>query len=970
MASLIFDQKKVPFLLTGSGQATVDVGLLDPNLPLNPNTPAIFKAGFSATGAQKVQLGTAQSVKLGLSASASLSITTLLPRDAGSPQLVDAGLEDFFAKGGNAEKLILVFDTAAKLDGSAGGSFVFAPLTAAGSVEAGAGGGYTYLRAFDQTRILSSILDEFFSSIRFPEHGDAAPAPGESITLRYGGYLKLGAEASAGFRLSGSKSLSLGDMALSEKYDLSILGKIGLTAGVAGHFSIRVSADAALPGWARVCVHRHRASSLAVAADVKVGFNNNLTGLPANPREFLGAVLGVNAKSFLNVFGKAVELSDPVNFEKALDGLAKKYIEEFTGKPIAQLKGTNFEDLLGMASNAVNSHTMLGDRAVTLFDRFFDRLDVLQPFLEKLSKLDDKGFVTLRADLTDERGHIFSQLTDGDPLGFLLDEIVIKSVRIDARAELNKRAEAVLALIENKDGDHKELRRAVELAKKSFGIDGFLSELSRVHTPENLKAAANQKLGMFVTRLLGELDSSDNFRKSFEKVHAVLGKIDGFGANLFKAFSDAASSSWKVALHAEYSRASETDALIDVAINMTSAEGRALMQSAGKGDFLEIVSHTDTDIVRLSEGVFTHKTRRESAFRVSISGWHLNYKYEGFDRVITSSEQRLVPSDQGIRIDSTVALETEKERKRRDESTHINFLLRALGESRGVVQAPSTNTAFLIDTLSSLTARYQIEFEDGATTASELNDYLAFARDLGFQNQGATLADLDAFLPKTANGGFGKVTVSYDVRFGRAALNALLSQSELSAHHEGEIRNTMRRNLRMNYLKGNSQQDVAIAYSTPAVYRTFLAEPVTFVNQSGREVQTPNGRISLSPTDLRHIQTLFGIEDKMIGAIRSLYEFMSSGQQINPRDFEKKLGKFGSAMKAYDDFDQTETKNGVGANSIFIMFDTLVRLAAGGPSAHAATLTLTSEVNGTSVEKIFLSDAATESAAAVATTGS
>jgi hypothetical protein len=62
-------------------------------------------------------------------------------------------------------------------------------------------------------------------------------------------------------------------------------------------------------------------------------------------------------------------------------------------------------------------------------------------------------------------------------------------------------------------------------------------------------------------------------------------------------------------------------------------------------------------------------------------GWHLNYSYEGFDRVITESEQRFVPSDRGVMILSTTTLEVERARKRRDEAMHVNFLFAGPGRA-------------------------------------------------------------------------------------------------------------------------------------------------------------------------------------------------------------------------------------------------------------------------------------------------
>jgi hypothetical protein len=57
-----------------------------------------------------------------------------------------------------------------------------------------------------------------------------------------------------------------------------------------------------LKGWARVRVQRQKSSSFGIAADVQVGFKNELENLPSTANEFLGAALGVNSKNFLDRF--------------------------------------------------------------------------------------------------------------------------------------------------------------------------------------------------------------------------------------------------------------------------------------------------------------------------------------------------------------------------------------------------------------------------------------------------------------------------------------------------------------------------------------------------------------------------------------------------------------------------------------------------------------------------------------------
>ena len=92
-------------------------------------------------------------------------------------------------------------------------------------------------------------------------------------------------------------------------------------------------------------------------------------------------------------------------------------------------------------------------------------------------------------------------------------------------------------------------------------------------------------------------------------------------------------------------------------------------------------------------------------------------------------------------------------RKRQNEQMHVNFLLRALGESAKAVPSDGKTLAYLIESLNTLTARYELSFTDEDTSALELQDYLAFARDLGLDKQGANLDTLASLLPKSGNGG-------------------------------------------------------------------------------------------------------------------------------------------------------------------------------------------------------------------------
>jgi hypothetical protein len=970
MPQLKLQKKELPFLLGGSSQLALETADLKLNQPLAEGTGNLLNATLAASGNQAIALSGDNTIKLGITASTAVELIPIFSSTKGaSLELLKAnGIGEFFDNNANKDKVVLAFTVGGTGQVSASGSFSYAALKVGTQINAGGDGAYAYLRALDKKLPIEKLLMEFFSTMRLPEQPrEGGIQAGEALALRYGGYLRIAADASVGYKLSGTKSVSIGSMALSEKYDLSILGKVGITAGIAGQFSIIVNSVADQDGWARVRVHRHNSRSLGIAADVTVGFKNELENLPPTANEFLGAALGVNAKNFLTVFDKARELSDFEKFKGALDGLAKRYISEYVNKGFDELEKINeFKTFMAQVNKVSTSYDTLGDRAVTLFDRYFDQLPALNEFLEKIQDLQAEGLDKLRKDLNPQLWNMLSQLTDGDPLAFLLQQVTIRGKKIDALVELKGRAATVKDLMFG--AAHQEIRRAIELGKKSFGIDKFFGELATIDTVDELKSVANDKIGQFVTRLVGRsLDSSTNLKEAFKEVQAVLEKIDGFKEKLFTAFKEAMNSSYRVSLHAGYTRASEADSLIDVLINLSEPNGARLLAQAGKGDFEEVLATPDANLVRLREGVFTHKLTRESAFKVHIAGWHLNYSYEGFDRVITETEQRVMPSGQGITIVTTAKLEVERMRKRQNEQTHMNFLLRALGESAKAVKSDPKTTMYLIDTLNMMTARYELSFTDDQTSLSELQDYLSFARELGLAQHGANLETLDPLLPRASDGGFGRVEVSYDVRFGEEAVTALLSVKTLSESAELTIRTAMRRMLLANYLKSDALHDVAFAYATPGVFLLFDEEgPSSFTNHFQRvflvkllasTIAAPT-EVSLDKTELEHLKTLYMIENEMVDSIRNLIKVIHSKTPINPQAFEKKLGKFGDALTAFDSFDQTTSARGVGSSTIFAMFDILVRLASPGIGANISVLRLQSAANGKTVEKLFLSDAA------------
>ncbi len=958
-----FSKSDVPFLLGGSGTITVDASPINLAARLPPDAPTL-SVGFSAGGGQTLPLGQPHTVKVGVSVSANAQLVPIFPGATGAPRqlLQTNGLGAYFKDPAHAADLVLALDIGAAASASARGVFSYAALTAAVTVDAGADGGYSYLRAFPASQAARLTLKDFFGAMRLPEQLTDAPTPGEAIALRYGGYLRLGAEVASGYQLSGTKSVTAGALQLSEHYGLSVLGRVGLAAGVAGRFAILVTADDDLAGWARVRVRRLSSKDFKVAADVNVTFAHQLDNLPGDASDFLGAILGVNGKSFVTVLQRALALADFEQFSAAIDGLAKRYVGDLIGTGFDALsKKTAFTTFLARVQRVVTSYETLEDRAVTVFERHLDELDVVRDFLTRVTSVGPDSLQALRKHLTPELWGILAQLTDGDPLRFLTGAVVRDGKALDTVAELKRRAQAVLHLLD--DPEHEELRRVITVAKGSFGVDALLREAAKIDTVDELRALASDKVGQFVSRLVGRgLESATDLKAALAELKQVRDRMDEFTTRLYDAFRQAANSSYAMALHAEYSRATEREALVDVSINMHDALGRGLFAEAARGEFERVLTSANTDAVRVRDAVLTHRTRRESAFKVNIVGWHLNYAYEGFDRVITESEQRIVPSEHGLTVLSTTTLDVGRRRKRRQEEMQTNLLVRALGQSAGVVPGDDRTLSYVIDAITSLSASYTLGFTDDDTSQAELEDYLAFAREFGLDRQGATLDDLIPVLPRAPNGGFGRVEGTYDVRFSKAGLEALLGVTEWTAAADDAVRRGMRRIVLANYLRDAVLPDVAFAYATPAVHAVFADESApTFSNRAPRvfdvapvvAVQAPS-RVQLSRTEARFLETLYLIEESMVDALKALVKALASRKTLTPAALEKLLGKFGDALLDFDRFDQTSNARGVGTTTLFAMVDALMRAASGGAAVHDAVLRLKSDVQGRAVEKLFL----------------
>ena len=163
----------------------------------------------------------------------------------------------------------------------------------------------------------------------------------------------------------------------------------------------------------------------------------------------------------------------------------------------------------------------------------------------------------------------------------------------------------------------------------------LFAELSKLDSVPKLKAEAETRLGGVVQRLLGDdlakLQVSE-LGAVVTRLHAVLGRVDGFEQDVYAKITEATKQTATLNAHAEYRRASDDEALIDIAINTSTEEGRQLLRAAALGDFQKSLSAFRPELVRLNQGRLTHNLVKESAVSVNVIGWHAGWHFQGMEQ--------------------------------------------------------------------------------------------------------------------------------------------------------------------------------------------------------------------------------------------------------------------------------------------------------------------------------------------------
>jgi hypothetical protein len=385
--------------------------------------------------------------------------------------------------------------------------------------------------------------------------------------------------------------------------------------------------------------------------------------------------------------------------------------------------------------------------------------------------------------------------------------------------------------------------------------------------------------------------------------------------------------------------------------------GKSLLQAAGRGEFQQVLSSYRPDVVRLNHGNLTHGVTKSSSLSVNIFGWHDGWHYMGLDKVITETDQQIVTgSNGGLNVYTTLELDKQRVRQLQDQKTMANLVVRFIGETHGALQPDRKNQQFLIDAITGGSVTYSLGFSDTKTPRKSLEYFLSFADSFGLVAQGASLDKLLPLLPRPnpEKDDFGPMEVNYEVRYTDLGLRRLMSAPLVEAN----VRRNLRTIVLASYLRDPGLTSLGWCYWTQGVYDLWKKGQAVFTNRISpvafspiaaspfAQFPAPSGA-NLQPEQLHVLSTLFFIEDNLVAGLTSL-DSMIHTTHISPSEFERNLGKLGSAFEEMDDFDQA-------VNGLFCFFDQMVRAQTPAAEARLSSLTIKSKVGNQDVSKVFLS---------------
>jgi hypothetical protein len=205
---------------------------------------------------------------------------------------------------------------------------------------------------------------------------------------------------------------------------------------------------------------------------------------------------------------------------------------------------------------------------------------------------------------------------------------------------------------------------------------------------------------------------------------------------------------------------------------------------------------------------------------------------------------------------------------------------------------------------------------------------------------GATKEGLASVLSLKDNS-YGEFTASYDVRFTSEGIGRLFSEGAT----EKQIRTLLRQIVLANYCGRGNIAEVAWLYCSDSARELWEENETDFISTESMLDGALPLRFTLpipglKPPDITNsrfnrfmVSVLFSIERDMINAFRKLQNVLASKSKMPLEQYENRLKDFGGVLDWFD-------RRDLGDNTLFAVFDGLIRLHATATDARASSLKL------------------------------
>ena len=929
----------------GSLNLTTSSGSFDPTLPFTDGLKQILNA--SASGDGKLKFGSDQGLAFDATfgAQADNSIRVVWPSD-----VTDSLLRQY-ARSLQPNEVGLLLAMDGKAAGTVTGAFPAGPASLSFGIKAGAAVAYERFCAYQNDTDAMTCLTELIGGVRLPQNCntvDRIPAPGEILAFRYDGFLELSAASTWGYQITGMKGIEFRDLDAVVSYALRL--KAGVTAGyrIGGSFAVETSAGSR-DGWVRLKVRKNRSSQFDFAAAFDAEGEIHLDGLPETADEFLLAFFGSDARSVLDVFGRIRTLSDPEELEKFTSKILLDSIKSLQNKWLPMgLDSSPVERVPAVAQDVVQEYEQARqkfgntvDSALDLYEDYLRRDDVgrLREALEAAAELDSP--------------EALRHLSPDSPAWDILERLAganLFRLLVDT-ATFHRAVEAARFTLDFVNGTRLErVRDIVDQIVQDFPLNDVFDRLNTFATKEGLRNLADTRLQGVVEKLLGKAWAQihEHTDKHAAELRRTLDNIETFKNTWFHRLKAAANQSFALSVNASYSRASFHEALIDVEIDLSTTDGRALFDLAAGGKLSQVLNRANLRSVVVNEGILTHELKESTQIQIAVFGWSFKRLVELVSKTEFSIDAR--PTGLVELFTTEVAIKQREERTGRDKIKEVlesNMLMRLTGEVFRPDDEQTTETRerkrALARVLSRMGASYTFFASDDLTTAEELTDYLGLGEMLGLVASAREFtADLQGQFPN----GFGKVTAQYVVTYDDEGIRDAFSHSSGEALRE-MVKATCRQ-LAGAALTASRKRHLAtlgFAYLDPANARRFYNGGFTMLRDDSTPVLLPRrwtrGSAEVVQMPARSVPrqaliSLFHKENDLADALVDLDELIDRARNnrvpVTVDQLEKATRRFLDNAASVDGW--------VGMNTFFGIFDRFIHEGGSGKRRRDSSLIL------------------------------